>query len=129
MSEDLEKGGSFGWLRERRRSGGEGTQNMGDTGVPGIGTAPPSVPRRRRKKPGKRSNPDYEQASAYVRKKVRRRVTQALAAQEPRVDYSQLVEALLIRWLDEVGYPLEDENSAPAEGASPLGNRTPSVSS
>src|SRR5947209_14443092 len=114
MSEEHERDGSFGWLRERRRSGGEGTQNIRDVGVPGIGTAPPSTPRRRRKKRGKRSNPEYEQASAYVRKKVRRRVTQALAAHEPRVDYSQLVEALLIRWLEEVGYPLEDENGAPA---------------
>jgi hypothetical protein len=114
MSEDLERGGSFGWLRERRRSGGEGTQNTTDFEVPGIGTAPPSAPRRRRKKTGKRSNPEYEQASAYVRKKVRRRVTQALAAQEPRVDYSQLVEALLIRWLEEVGYPLEGEDSVRA---------------
>jgi hypothetical protein len=114
MSEEHERGGSFGWLRERRRSGGEGTQNVTDVGVPGLGTASPSVPRRTRKKTGKRSNPEYEQASAYVRKKVRRRVTQALAAQEPRVDYSQLVEALLIRWLDEVGYPLEGEDGARA---------------
>lgn len=116
MSEDVERGGSFGWLRERRRSGGERAQNMSDT-VPGIGSAPPYAPRRGRKKTGKRSNPDYEQASAYVRKKVRRRVTQALAVQEPRVDYSQLVEALLIRWLEEVGYPLEDEDGVPAYGA------------
>jgi hypothetical protein len=112
MSEDLERGGNFGWLRERRRSGEERTQDMSNATVPGISSAPPPAPRRRRKKTGKRSNPDYEQASAYVRKKVRRRVTQALAAQEPRVDYSQLVEALLIRWLEEVGYSLEDGDGA-----------------
>jgi hypothetical protein len=31
-------------------------------------------------------------------------------AQENRVDYSQLVEALLVRWLEEVGYQLDDED-------------------
>jgi len=114
MSEDVDRGGGFGWLRERRRSGGESAQTMSDATVSGIGSAPPYAPRRGRKKTGKRSNPDYEQASAYVRKKVRRRVSQALAVHEPRVDYSQLVEALLISWLEEVGYPLEEEDGARA---------------
>lgn len=109
MSEEREKGG-FGWLKERRRSAEEQPGGGGEVaGIPGVDGTPP-VRRRRRQKTGKRSNPDYEQASAYVRSKVRRRVTLALAAQEQKVDYSQLVEALLVRWLEEVGYPLEDEN-------------------
>jgi hypothetical protein len=110
MSEEREQG-SFGWLKDRRRSVG-GTPGSGEEvvgGVPGVEGAPPKR-RRRRQKTGKRSNPDYEQASAYVRKRVRRRVTQALVAQENRVDYSQLVEALLVRWLEEVGYQLDDED-------------------
>lgn len=109
MSEDRGAGGGFGWLRERRRTGAdEGTPGASEiVEVPGVGEGQ-ARRGRRRKKVGKRSNPEYEQASAYVRRKVRRRVTQALAARDERVDYSQLVEALLVRWLDEVGYPLED---------------------
>jgi hypothetical protein len=46
-------------------------------------------------------------AGARIRKDVRRRVEQALA--DPEVgegtNYSLLVESLLVRWLDEVGYP------------------------
>lgn len=110
MSEEREQGG-FGWLKERRRSAGERPGGGADVvGIPGVEGAPTGRRRRRRQKTGKRSNPDYEQASAYVRRKVRRRVTLALAAQEQKVDYSQLVEALLVRWLEEAGYPLEDEN-------------------
>ena len=51
-------------------------------------------------------------AGARIRKDVRRRVEQALA--DPAVvgdegtNYSLLVESLLVRWLEEVGYPLEE---------------------
>lgn len=106
MSEDRAESG-FGWLRERRRPAEEGTAGE-VVGVPGVSDAPPR--RRRRKKTGKRSNPEYEQASAYVQRRVYRRVKQALLAQEGKVEYSALVEALLIRWLEEVGWPLEDED-------------------
>jgi hypothetical protein len=97
----------FEWLRRDRAR--EVEEPVGETTVPGLPRigAPPK--RRKRKKTGKRSNPDYEQASAYVRKKVYRRVKQALLAQEGKVEYSALVESLLVRWLDEVGWPLEDE--------------------
>ncbi len=74
-------------------------------GVPGI-----SRPRRRnRAKNPKalRNDPDRMMAGARIRKDVRRRVEQALA--DPEVgegtNYSLLVESLLVRWLDEVGYP------------------------
>jgi hypothetical protein len=48
-------------------------------------------------------------AGARIRRDVRRRVEQALA--DPVVgegtNYSLLVEGLLVRWLEEVGYPSE----------------------
>jgi hypothetical protein len=48
-------------------------------------------------------------AGARIRRDVRRRVEQALA--DPEVgegtNYSLLVEGLLVRWLEEVGYPPE----------------------
>jgi len=52
------------------------------------------------KPPGRRSDPAYMQASAYVSKDVRRRVTAALALRAGSKDYSELVEELLIEWLE-----------------------------
>jgi len=76
-------------------------------GVPGV-----SRPRRRnRAKNPKalRNDPDRMMAGARIRKDVRRRVEQALAdpevVGEEGTNYSLLVESLLVRWLDEVGYP------------------------
>jgi hypothetical protein len=49
-------------------------------------------------------------AGARIRKDVRRRVDQALADQdvtgEGTMNYSLLVESLLVRWLEAVGYPI-----------------------
>ena len=78
--------------------------------------AVPSVPgtARRRRKRAKdpnalRNDPRRMMAGARIRRDVRRRVEQALA--DPEVgegtNYSLLVEGLLVRWLEEVGYPLE----------------------
>ncbi len=48
---------------------------------------------------GKRSNPDFEQVTAYVRSKTYRDVKIALL-QQSRVDYfSELIEHLLNEWL------------------------------
>jgi hypothetical protein len=47
---------------------------------------------------GRRANPDYCQANAYVLKSVRRSVDRALLDIEG-LDYSSLVEDLLIKWL------------------------------
>jgi hypothetical protein len=79
-------------------------------GVPGV------KPRRRRNRPKNpkalRNDPQRMMAGARIRRDVRRRVEQALA--DPAVvgdegtNYSLLVESLLLRWLREVGYPLEE---------------------
>jgi hypothetical protein len=59
-----------------------------------------------RKKPeqvkGKRDNPDYCQANAYILKRIRRAVDRQLLDIEG-MDYSSLVEDLLRKWLKSRG--------------------------
>lgn len=47
---------------------------------------------------GRRAHPDYRQANAYILKSVRRDVDRALLDLDG-MDYSQLVEDLLVKWL------------------------------
>lgn len=49
---------------------------------------------------GKRSNPDYTQAPAFVRKDTYKAVKIALLNGERGLDYSDLVEELLTAWLN-----------------------------
>lgn len=59
-----------------------------------------------------RNDPARMMAGARIRRDVRRRVDQALAdpvvSGEGKTNYSLLVEGLLVRWLDEVGYPMDE---------------------
>jgi len=48
---------------------------------------------------GKRSNPDYEQVSAYIRRETYKDVKIALLQQSEGKDFSDLVEELLAEWL------------------------------
>lgn len=61
------------------------------------------TPAKRRGRPpgGKRNDPDYEQVTAYVRKRVHRDVKIALLQDEPRREFSELVDELLRKWLAE----------------------------
>lgn len=87
--------------------------------VPGVtqGVTQGSTRRRRRNRAKNpkalRNDPDRMMAGARIRRDVRRRVDQALAdpgvSDGGKTNYSLLVEALLVRWLEEVGYPLEAE--------------------
>ena len=52
-----------------------------------------------RPKTGKRSNPDYRQVSAWVRRDTYKRVTDRLYVREDRREFSDLVQALLEAWL------------------------------
>ena len=84
-------------------------------GVPGIGRGGVRE-RRRRNRPKNpkalRNDPERMMAGARIKRDVRRRVDQALAdpavVGEGGTNYSLLVESLLVRWLGEVGYPLEE---------------------
>lgn len=94
-------------------------------GGPPREAAPAPQPRatRSRRKPGKRSNDNYVLAGAYVRRQVSDRVKQALVDDEvkrallieldelgvehqPRKPgYSDLVEMLLMEWLERMDRP------------------------
>ena len=99
----------------RGSSGGEGGAVRGEA----VRAARGSVRRRNRKKVGKRSDPRYGQAPAYVLKSVFERTKEAMANREIRVeleedlrergvefkegkpDFGALVEMLLLDWLEE----------------------------
>ena len=56
------------------------------------------MPPRRGRPPGKRSHPDFEQITAYIRKDTHHAVKIVLL-QNGRKEFSELVEELLGRWL------------------------------
>ena len=67
-------------------------------------SSPPTVdekpePVKKGRPKGKRSNPDFEQVTAYVRSKTYRQTKIALLQQEELEDFSELVEELLTEWL------------------------------
>ena len=118
-------GNRFGWLTEEDprdnevlREEAPGPQKAASISealdpVGGV----PGVTRRRRRNRAKnpkalRNDPDRMMAGARIRRDVRRRVEQALAdpavVGEQGTNYSLLVESLLVRWLREVGYPMEE---------------------
>jgi len=119
----------FGWLSEEEDLGVEEVRREERPSPPppppGGSVVSPSdlpgsvpgvvAPRRRRKRPKNpralRNDPQRMMAGARIRRDVRRRVEQALAdpavVGEEGTNYSLLVESLLVRWLEEVGYPLE----------------------
>lgn len=117
-------GGRPGLADAFRRRGGGGA---GDTGAPRESgersSARNAAPARRsRQKTGKRSNPDYKLAPAYVREEMHDRVMQSL--RDPGVkdellaelkewgvvhkagkpSYSDLVELLLVQWMERTGW-------------------------
>jgi hypothetical protein len=116
----------FGWLTEEEDLGVEEARReeapAPPPGGPVAGSPDPRerVPgvaqRRRRNRPKNpnalRNDPQRMMAGARIRRDVRRRVEQALAdpavVGEEGTNYSLLVESLLVRWLEEVGYPLEE---------------------
>lgn len=58
-----------------------------------------SQPAKRGRPKGKRSNPDFEQVTAYVRSKTYRQTKIALLQQDELEDFSELLEELLTEWL------------------------------
>ena len=56
------------------------------------------VPPKRGRPPGKRSHPDFEQITAYIRKDTHRAVKIELL-KNGRKEFSELVEELLHQWL------------------------------
>lgn len=60
--------------------------------------ASPPAPKRGRPK-GKRSHPDYEQVTAYIRKETHRDVKIALLQSGEEQEFSELIQELLEQWL------------------------------
>ncbi len=58
----------------------------------------PTTPRGR-PRTGKRSDPDYKQVSAWIRRDTHDRVLKRLFLYENKREFSDLVEALLQGWL------------------------------
>jgi hypothetical protein len=58
-----------------------------------------SQPSKRGRPKGKRSDPDYEQVTAYIKKETYRQTKIALLQQGEVQDFSLLVEQLLAEWL------------------------------
>ena len=115
----------FGWLTDEEDLGPEESLGEKAPAASPVPAAPspanpsgglPGNTRRRRRNRAKnpkalRNDPERMMAGARIRRDVRRRVDQALA--DPEVvgegtNYSLLVESLLVRWLDGVGYLLEE---------------------
>jgi hypothetical protein len=116
-------GNRFGWLSDEEDPRVEEVlREEAPSAAPLVGARDPaaSVPgvtqKRRRNRPKNpkalRNDPERMMAGARIRRDVRRRVEQALAdpavVGEEGTNYSLLVESLLVRWLGEVGYPLEE---------------------
>lgn len=88
----------LGWMRRGRLQ--EAQEEQSDTSIPRSEPAPPS-PATTRKKTGKRSNPEWEAVSAFMKKDTYRRVRRALLMQEAKMDFSDLIEDLCQEWLKE----------------------------
>lgn len=119
-------GNRFGWLSDEEDTRVEEVlreevstppprEQVADTlALPGRVPGVTQQRRRNRAKNPKalRNDPQRMMSGARIRRDVRRRVEQALA--DPAVvgdegtNYSLLVESLLVRWLREVGYSLEE---------------------
>jgi hypothetical protein len=68
------------------------------TGQAAIASSQAVAPRRGRPA-GKRSDPDYEQTTAYIRKDTHKDVKIALLQEGQGKEFSELVEELLSGWL------------------------------
>lgn len=60
---------------------------------------PTNETKRRGRPPAKHSDPDFVQATAYIRKETHRGVKIELLRSDPPIEFSELVEQLLADWL------------------------------
>lgn len=56
---------------------------------------------RKKRKPGKRSDPAFRATTFFVRKDTQKKASRLLEDQESGKDLSDLVEELLAKWIDE----------------------------
>lgn len=77
----------------------EHTHQAGTPAPPSPAPAQPSAPRRPGRPPGKRSDPTFEQVTAYIPRDLYRDVRIALLQDDRRPEFSELVADLLSGWL------------------------------
>lgn len=63
------------------------------------GTTAPAEPRKRGRPSGKRSNPEFEQVTAYIRGDTYQKVRIVLLEEGKKREFSELVEELLAHWV------------------------------
>lgn len=68
--------------------------------TPAIEVEPTNEAKRRGRPPAKHSDPDFVQATAYIRKETHRGVKIELLRSDPPIEFSELVEQLLADWLN-----------------------------
>lgn len=68
--------------------------------VRATGSDDATAPRRGRPN-GKRSNAEFQQVTAYVRRDTYRRVSIKLLDRENKGEFSELIEELMQKWLEE----------------------------
>ena len=66
---------------------------------PEVKPSSATFPKKQGRPRGKRSDPDYEQVTAYIKKKTYKQTKIALLELEEVEDFSGLVEKLLSEWL------------------------------
>lgn len=59
----------------------------------------PAAAARKQRPPGKRSDPSFEQVTAYIRRRTYQQVKIALLQENQGREFSDLVETLLADWL------------------------------
>lgn len=68
--------------------------------APAPTAGPPSPAPRKGRPPGKRSDPSFEQVTAYIPRELYRKVRIALLEDDRGQEFSELTAALLSAWLD-----------------------------
>ena len=58
----------------------------------------PKTPRSVGRPPGKRSNPDWEQITLFIRKDTKRAALRRLVEDDSNQDLSEVIEQLLSKW-------------------------------
>jgi hypothetical protein len=97
---DSKKEGMFAKLAQQQARAVPAEEDTPPSPAPADAAKPKQNPAKKKPGPpkGKRDNPDYCQANAYVPKKLRRAVDKALLDIDG-LDYSSLIEDLLRKWV------------------------------
>lgn len=74
-------------------------RSLGPTASEVSVSAAPIVAPRRGRPPGKRSDPEFDQVTAYIRRRTHQDVKIALLQEGSGREFSELVEELLANWL------------------------------